>query len=175
MNEEKSIVSKIDPNKITLTVCKKCRDVMYYFEEDLSDIPSKCEKCGGTIIITDKYETEWYEEYIKTHPGTKRSNLDIDAVYAWVAKVVTTDSEEYNPAEEQRVKDEWDDFLNEYAKPHCPKCYSTNIGKAQQGFKWGRAIGAAALTGFLDVAAVAGAVGSNKMVNCCNECGHKWK
>ena len=148
---------------------------MYYFEEDIDNIPSKCENCGGTIIITDKYETEWYDEYIKAHPGTKQKSLDIDAVYEWIAEIVTTNSEEYDPNEQQRVQDEWCDFIIEHSKPHCPRCFSTNIGKTKRGFKWGRAIGAAALTGFLDVAAVAGAAGSNKMINCCNECGHTWK
>lgn len=168
-------MSKIDPNKITLTVCKKCRDVMYYFEEDLDEIPDKCEECGGTIIITDKYETEWYEEYIKAHPGTTRKNLDVEEVYEWVAKIVTSDSDEYSPNEEQRVRDEWDDFIIEHSKPHCPKCGSTNLGKTKRGFKWGRAVATAAVTGFVDVAAAAGGVGSNKMINCCNDCGHTWK
>ena len=57
----------------------------------------------------------------------------------------------------------------------CPKCGSTDFHSEKRGFSTGRAIAAGALTGFLDVAAVAGAVGNDKMVNVCDSCGHKWK
>ena len=42
--------------------------------------------------------------------------------------------------------------------PKCPKCESTSITTAKRGYKL--------LTGF---------IGSSKMLNTCQNCGHQWK
>lgn len=171
-------MADITSKDITITICKKCGEVVDYIPND--KIEMQCEFCGGDIFISDKSEEEWYELYLEAHPNLRRAKVPpFDELYAWISEQLAPTFSGYSDEHRQRADEtlaEWEEESRKRAaKPHCPKCYSTNIGKAQQGFKWGRAIGAAALTGFLDVAAVAGAAGSNKMVNCCNECGHTWK
>lgn len=55
----------------------------------------------------------------------------------------------------------------------CPKCRSTSISTVNKGFSAGKAIAGAAIAG--DVGVVAGALGSNKVLNVCQKCGHKWE
>lgn len=163
-------------DRITLTICKKCRDVMYYFDDELDEIPDKCEECGGHIIISDKSETEWYDEYYKAHPRSNKNNTSVETIYKWIAEIETHNSTEYDEKISEFVKQkQQEEFGVDLSKPRCPKCGSTDFHSEKRGFSTGRAIAAGALTGFLDVAAVAGAVGKDKMVNVCDSCGHKWK
>lgn len=48
--------------------------------------------------------------------------------------------------------------INNSLTPKCPKCGSTSITTAKRGYKL--------LTGF---------IGSSKMLNTCQNCGHQWK
>lgn len=57
----------------------------------------------------------------------------------------------------------------------CPRCHSTSITAQKRGFKVGRAVVGSALTGGLDVAALAGGIGKDKIIITCLNCGHNWK
>lgn len=58
----------------------------------------------------------------------------------------------------------------------CPKCGSPSITAQKRGFSVGKAIAGTALSlGHLDVGALAGATGKNKIEITCLNCGYKWK
>lgn len=157
-------------------VCEKCKDTNYS-----SCIPKnkKCVCCGGQYLRTDKDRKEWNELYDKIHPKIKGKIVTVGEVNAFITDTFLdgSDTVDQNLVDARiEALDELGDYLEFLgSKPHCPKCGSTNLGKTKRGFKWGRAIATAAVTGFVDVAAAAGGVGSNKMINCCNDCGHTWE
>ncbi len=55
----------------------------------------------------------------------------------------------------------------------CPKCRSTQLTDGKKGFSAGKAVAGAVLTGGVGI--LAGAIGSNKTVITCLNCGHKFK
>lgn len=56
---------------------------------------------------------------------------------------------------------------------YCPKCLSTNISANQKGFSFIR--GALGANIALDVALIAGGIGSKKIICTCLKCGYQWK
>jgi DNA-directed RNA polymerase subunit RPC12/RpoP len=57
----------------------------------------------------------------------------------------------------------------------CPKCGSSQIHAHKRGFKTGRAAAGFLITGWLDVTAIAGAAGMNKIRLTCLKCGNEFK
>jgi predicted nucleic-acid-binding Zn-ribbon protein len=55
----------------------------------------------------------------------------------------------------------------------CPKCQSTQLSANKKGFSAGKAAAGAILTGGIGLAA--GAIGSNKILITCLNCGHEFK
>ncbi|MFC4261901.1 hypothetical protein ACFOWM_03360 [Ferruginibacter yonginensis] len=58
-------------------------------------------------------------------------------------------------------------------KISCPKCGSDQFHSDKKGFSAGKAIGGALLTGGIGLAA--GAIGSNKIIITCLNCGNQYK
>lgn len=148
--------------------------------EMLPQFPN-CTFCKITpIISTDLSDTEYKERY-KNLTGLEINN---DAtLIAFIEKCYTDDHpEQFDPAARENAIKHLDIIAEmdrkkaeDMKKPHCPKCHSTSISTQKRGFKLGRAIATTALTGFIDVGAVAGVAGSGKMINVCQKCGYKWK
>lgn len=142
---------------------------------------SNCVFCKITSLIsTDLSDTEYKERY-KNLTGLEINN---DAtLIAFIEKCYTDDHpEQFDPAARENAIKHLDIIAEmdrkkaeDMKKPHCPKCHSTSISTQKRGFKLGRAIATTALTGFIDVGAVAGVAGSGKMINICQKCGYKWK
>ena len=55
----------------------------------------------------------------------------------------------------------------------CPKCGSQSISTVKQGFGVGKAVAGVIAAG--PEGALAGAVGANKVLNVCQNCGHQWE
>lgn len=55
----------------------------------------------------------------------------------------------------------------------CPKCGSKSISTVKQGFGVGKAVAGVIAAG--PEGALAGAVGANKVLNVCQNCGHQWE
>lgn len=160
-------------------LCTNCNSFTY--EKDLGRYPV-CGFCHNEWYNTGIEDDEWTERFIDANPKYKRKrNFSGKQVHNFARQVLTEEGKLHlNPVAVQAYEDNQDRLRNQAQQriastPRCPKCGSTNLGKTKRGFSTGRAVAAGMLTGFLDVAAVAGAAGSNKMVNCCNECGHTWK
>lgn len=161
----------------TVYVCPKCHDINY------SDVVQyegqQCECCDSQYIDTHRTTSEWSERLREIKHKRPKDQIGIQEWDDFVIEDFFGSNNTPDEAAiqarldaEEKQREQWQRERN--MRPHCPKCQSVNIGKGQRGFKWGRAIGAAAVTGFLDVGAIAGAAGSNKIVNVCNNCGHKW-
>lgn len=138
-----------------------------------------CPQCGGKMIYTGKNDDEWSALYYNANPNKNDKNTNGIELFEFVSKQFKNAiSYDDNLHHESKMKiDQYIAQINaEYkSTSRCPKCGSTDFHSEKRGFSTGRAIAAGALTGFLDVAAVAGAVGKDKMVNVCDRCGHKWK
>lgn len=163
-----------------LWVCPKCKKVSY---SQFLLSKNKCTYCHSICLDTNKTDDEWDELFYQTHQDENYLNTFSDPVFEFCAN---TFLQEYNTVDENLVIERLNyeeekrlDSIRRYensSKPvTCPKCGSTSISTQKRGFKLGRAIAGAALTGFLDVGAVAGAAGSNKMINVCQRCGHQWE
>lgn len=163
-----------------LCVCPKCKKVTP---------EHKCIFCNTGCIDTGKNYFEWQKLYLQTYPNEDQSNPNIaKCIFEFCADSFLL-SENINIDESMVIKRKKTEEkrriqkmlrsqhqTSEYFKPvSCPKCGSTSISTQKRGFKWGRAIAGAALTGFIDIGAVAGAAGSNKMINVCQRCGHQWE
>lgn len=163
-------------------VCKKCgytRDIFWGSDRTQILNPTHCTKCGGELIDTGKTDDEWEPFFLEANPEIDPNQHNSIQVFNWISHLYLEGDPEALAKNEERIKAEEianKRELEEWNRtPRCPKCGSSNLGRAKQGFKWGRAVAGAAITGFLDVGAAAGAIGSGKMVNVCNQCGHKWK
>lgn len=55
----------------------------------------------------------------------------------------------------------------------CPKCLSTQIAMHKKGFSLGKAAAGVIVTG--GIGALAGTIGSNKMLNTCMKCGFQFR
>jgi len=153
-------------------ICKECSTATWF--DCCADLI--CPECGGEMIYTGSDDDEWSYRFYDVYHRDPQNGFEL---FEFVTKEFLKDTD-YDLEKHQKVYnsmiEEAEQITREYnSKPHCPKCGSTNLGKTKRGFKWGRAIATAAVTGFVDVAAAAGGVGSNKMINCCNDCGHTWK
>lgn len=165
-------------NPDNIWICPKCKDITY--EQDLP-LDYKCEECDGIYIDTGKTDDDWKSLFIQTHQGKNHKNTTAKEVDTFIQDTFlqeydTVDTEAV--AKREKATQEWLDELdrNIKSKPvSCPKCGSTSISTQKRGFKWGRAIAGAALTGFVGTGLVAGAAGSNKMINVCQRCGHQWE
>lgn len=166
--------------KNNLWVCPKCKRVSY---KQLLFSKNKCTYCCNICLDTNQTDDEWEELFYQTHPGKDKWNTFPGEIFEFCANTFlqgcnTIDenlvAKRTNNEEEKRL-----DSIRKYeyaSKPvSCPKCGSTSISTQKRGFKWGRAIAGVALTGFIDIGAVAGAAGSNKMINVCQRCGHQWE
>lgn len=174
-----------------LYMCEKCGDIVPHTV--IEKIGEKCLHCSDGIYNIDSGLSldDWYVKYQKLHFGVDSKMITTDMVYRHIRSTLLSGKKSYQPALSERYQNELEASKQQQEKlnkilqgksktmsastPRCPKCGSTNLGKTKRGFSTGRAVAAGMLTGFLDVAAVAGAAGSNKMVNCCNDCGHTWK
>lgn len=80
-------------------------------------------------------------------------------------------AEEYNKKWDQQAKEA---EAKKAAQPiKCPKCGSTQIHADKRGFSVGRA--AVGTIATLGVGVVAGAIGKDKIIINCLNCGHKWQ
>lgn len=150
-----------------VVICTKCGDVsLLAYEPTL-----KCEYCGGNILNTNHTEEYWNQVYYDAHPGSNGWNTTGVVIHDYIRELVLGDT--YDQQLHEAVETQIHEKI--YGGPKCPKCGSNSIRQEKQGFKVGRAVVTTALTGFLDVGALAGAVGANKMVNVCNRCEHTWK
>lgn len=165
-------------NPDNIWICPKCKFVE---TEDCLDSDHKCEYCHSVCINTNITYDEWDELFCEKYPEKDTPDTSISELFDFCADVFLNES---NTIDEnlvsQRKKEEQNSFAlmqqTQSPKPvSCPKCGSTSIATQKRGFKLGRAIAGAALTGFLDVGAVTGAAGSNKMINVCQRCGHQWE
>lgn len=68
-----------------------------------------------------------------------------------------------------KVDDQWSDSN----QVRCPKCKSTSITTQKKGFGVGKAAAGVLTVGL--AGALAGGIGSNKIYNVCQNCGHKWE
>lgn len=159
-------------------ICKKCG----ICNSGLVLHDYTCEYCGGIIEYTGHDREYWFQEYYKNNPGQNSKNTTGIMMFKWLRETYLHNDFDHSAHEKtlQAKRDEWNTMLAENAEfrrntLHCPKCGSYDVRRDKRGFKLGRAMVAGALTGFLDVAAVAGAAGSNKMVNRCDKCGHTWQ
>ena len=159
-------------------VCPKCKFVE---TEDCLNADHRCEYCNSICVDTNKTYDEWDKLFCEKYPEKDNPNTSMRELFDFCADVFLN---EYNTVDTESVSkrekatQEWLDELDKSIKSKpvsCPKCGSTSISTQKRGFKLGRAIAGAALTGFLDVGAVAGAAGSNKMINVCQRCGHQWE
>ena len=161
-----------------LCLCTNCNNFIY--EKDIPNEPV-CYFCHNEWYNTGIDDDKWEELFLKANPQIKYPNFTGKQVNDFARQVLTEEGKLHlNPIAVQAYEDNQNRLRNQAQQriantPRCPKCGSTNLGKTKRGFSTGRAVAAGMLTGFLDVAAVAGAAGSNKMINCCNECGHTWK
>ena len=159
-----------------ICICKNCgkgsADINNAFKR-----PPKCSFCNNEWYCTEKVEDEWREIYKSEHPDDEMRNFTTAMLYDYI-RIKLTNEGIIHPNEvavNARIED-YERRKNNYINaPKCPKCGSIMFHSEKRGFSTGRAVAAGALTGFLDVAAVAGAVGKDKLVNVCDNCGHKWK
>ena len=150
-----------------ITICTKCGDVSRLaFHPNL-----RCDYCDGDMINTNRNYLYWREQYYASHPDKNGMNTTGAMIEDYVRELVldNTYDQQLHEAVETHIHEKL------YGGPKCPKCGSNSIRQEKQGFSIGRAAITTAVTGFIDVGAVAGAVGSNKMVSVCNRCGNKWK
>ena len=150
-----------------MIICAKCGYV-----SRLAHFPNlKCKYCSGDMVNTNHNYNYWSDQYYATHPDATKRTTTGTMVNDYVRDLVLGDT--YDQQLHEAVETQIHEKL--YGGPKCPKCGSNSIRQEKQGFKVGRAVVTTALTGFLDVGALAGAAGANKMVNVCNRCGHTWK
>lgn len=158
-------------------VCPKCQHINY--SDEVKYEGQQCKHCDCQYINTQRTSSEWTARFREVNHKTTKYQIGLRE---WDEFVIEDFLGENHDFDENAIQTRLDNIAQQREqwqrernmRPRCPKCQSSNIGKGQRGFKWGRAIGAAAVTGFLDVGAIAGAAGSNKVVNVCNNCGHKW-
>lgn len=157
-----------------LFICPTCgNSVSEFYVKTYPSNYAVCYHCNSEWYNTGLTENQWKRMLMDTgatNPGGKEiKQFAISYLTDRGILHIDTSQQEARELQSQRLKEQF------HSKPRCPKCGSTNLGKTKRGFSTGKAVAAGMLTGFLDVAAVAGAAGSNKMINCCNECGHTWK
>lgn len=160
-------------NKDDLFVCKNCAE----FTRAGHLKNTTCEHCSCELEYTGHEECSWFQEYYKHHTGANSKNTNSIMLYDWLRTYYLHD--QYDHELHERIEEELEaEYLELEAEmnaiPHCPKCGCPSFRREKRGFGVGKAVATTALTGFLDVGLLAGATGKDKMVNCCNECGHKW-
>lgn len=180
-------------------ICKRCGFVQLR-TYDLPDMPIKfqngnpwpCRYCKYPLVTMDKEYNKYnlmYRDLNGTRmPDEKTKKAFIEATYMQEHADEVKDifdpelrekrlaAEEAECAKEEAQKREEQRKKEIASLPvRCPKCHSTSISTQKRGFKVGRGVAVAALTGFVDVGAIAGAVGAGKYINVCQKCGHKWK
>lgn len=176
-NYEKNIVSTKQTDIDYISICPKCKNTtMASFNEG-----NKCPVCGNTFTHTALDYEMWLNLLHSIYPEYNINEITDEELAEFIYHQtfnqnqtdvnLTRKRQHYHQQQTMQIQAKLKQLSTQ---PHCPKCQSTDIGKGQRGFKWGRAIGTVAVTGFLDVGAIAGAAGSNKIVNICNNCGHKW-
>ncbi|MGF6375124.1 putative paraquat-inducible protein A [Clostridiales Family XIII bacterium PM5-7] len=181
-----SVYDKID--KKHLAVCKGCgKGIMSPDFEKYSAIDGKCIFCGSDFVDSGHTSNQWSKIY---NSSTEKHlfDHDINGQFKFIASKVLGDSyseEAYDAMiafKDEQNKKEYEEWRaseiaagNDPSKPYCPKCNSQDLFVQKRGMKWGRAIATTAITGFLDVGAVAGVIGANKMIKVCNNCGHSWE
>lgn len=157
-------------------ICKNCGNGDLDINNALKR-PPKCSFCNNEWYCTEKTEDEWRLIYKSEHPDDEMRNFTTAMLCEYI-RIKLTNEGIIHPNEiavNARIEKNKRLNNNYRSAPKCPKCGSIMFHSEKRGFSTGRAVAAGALTGFLDVAAVAGAVGKDKMVNVCDRCGHKWK
>ncbi len=129
---------------------KQCLCCQGFYPDDFE----KCDTCGyGTLINYENYKK------LQTLPFRKREKL-----YPEEMRILR----EYDPEQHRKPSPKSQVTINPSAMPikkeepkqdvlKCPKCGSTQVAIGQRGWTL--------MTGFL---------GSNKTMNRCGNCGHKW-
>lgn len=161
-----------------LFICKQCGEVHYLGMLYGNNV---CPYCNGELLSIEHFDDYWYEEYRVSHSLSKKDRITGYMLHDWLREIILNNEYDHE-IREKVLADQEAEHARISAKmaaapqrPHCPRCQSSNVTKEKRGFSTGRAVAAGMLTGFLDVAAVAGAAGRNKLVNVCQDCGHTWK
>lgn len=179
-------------------ICKRC-GFIYSLGANSPNVPMlfsngdpwPCDHCGYPLISMDKKNNEYRRMYRELNgtkvPDKKTEKAFMEATYMQEHADEVKDI--FDPElREKRLAAEEAEYAKEEARKReeqrkkeiaslpvrCPKCHSTSISTQKRGFKVGRGVAVAALTGFVDVGAIAGAVGAGKYINVCQKCGHKW-
>ena len=170
--KEDDVMSEQNQDKYIVWACPKCKSVI---EKRFIPYNHLCKYCGDEYYIcTDKTDDEWQEMLYQEYPDRNRTNIMREEINDYVYDKFFEGKAPNDAAVKNRLRI-MDEHFNSPEVASCPKCGSTSISTQKRGFKLGRAVAGAALTGFVGTGLVAGAAGSNKMINVCQRCGHQWE
>lgn len=127
--------------------------------KDVSDKSVQCIHCGYPLLKKElRQKDEWtfngVTKNISNIINMIGNNNKVAAIKSFRELFLCGLQEAYDEVDKIRLNKKNDTGL----QLHCPKCKSTNVVTGQRGFSL--------MTGFL---------GSNKTVNRCANCGHKWE
>lgn len=146
-------------------ICPKCHTDQWSCVDKVNEYYEICPTCGYmNEIIKQDFVKNFQCPDCNCLEGRIEENKNLVAVrckhcgkQVIVLEKHTTTDHRTSLLKEQRNKTEYQHSATTN-KPKCPKCGSTSITTAQRGYKL--------LTGF---------IGSSKMLNTCQNCGHQWK
>lgn len=144
----------------SIKVCLNCG-------ERLLEKAEKCPSCGARARNYPIINSNDAERISQIKSNAKH----VDYKTSFIDSISTQSSHSISPAttNHERIRQ---NKANGVAC--CPKCGSTSISANKKGFGVGKAAAGVLVTGNL-IGAVAGGIGSKKVIVTCLNCGHQWK